>query len=238
MTTELAPVPAQTPTPAPTSRPGRWSRQVIGPFTLRHVVLLLATVLIVGGLLAVLTTPIGTPLPTGLPQPGSGFYRLGEPTEGLAVGQTAPELSGIHDGKPITLMDLSGAPVSLAGLRGHPVWVTFWASWCPPCQEETPVLREVYARHRAEGLKLVAVSVQETSVDDVRAYADTYSLPYTIGFDATSAVFHAWLGFGLPTHYFIDRDGVIRYRQYGPLSVARAEEILAPLLAEAASPSP
>ena len=130
------------------------------------------------------------------PQPGASFYVIGERTEGLAVGQLAPELSGMHDGQPITLDDLDGNPVSLAALRGRPVWVNLWASWCPPCQVETPVLRDVYRAHIADGLALIAVSVQEASPDEVRTYAETYDLPYTIAFDGTSDVFHAWHGYG------------------------------------------
>ena len=95
---------------------------------------LVATLLGTALLITVLTTPMSTSTPTVAPQPGASFYVIGERTEGLAVGQLAPELSGIHDGQPITLNDLDGNPVSLAALRGRPVWVNLWASWCPPCQ--------------------------------------------------------------------------------------------------------
>ncbi len=64
--------------------------------------------------------------------------------------------------------------------------MNFWASWCPPCQLETPVLRDVYNAHVDDGLALIAVSVQEASPDEVRRYAETYDLPYTIAFDGTS----------------------------------------------------
>ena len=157
--------------------------------------------------MTVLTAPISTSGPVTQPQPGASFFIIGERTEGLAIGQLAPELSAIRDGELITLNDLDGDPVSLAALRGRPVWVNLWASWCPPCQVETPVLRDVFAAHAADDLALVAVSVQEASPDEVRRYADTYGLDYTIAFDGTSEVFRAWQGFGLPTHYFIDAGG-------------------------------
>ena len=86
---------------------------------------------------------------------------------------------------------------------------------------------------------MIAVSVQETTADDVAAWAETYDLRYPIGFDATSAVFHAYDGFGLPTHVFIDRDGVIRHLQYGPLDLEQVAAIVEPLLAtEPAERSP
>lgn len=231
------PPPSTPPAPAIATLPGRWSRRLIGPFTLRHIVALVATVVVTALLVTVLTSPVGIPGATAAPQPGAEFYVVGERVEGLAIGQVAPELSGMVDGQPVTLADLDGNPVTLSALRGRPVWVSFWASWCPPCQVETPVLREMYAAHADDDLALVAVSVQEASPEVVREYAETYGLDYTIGFDATSAVFQAWRGYGLPTHYFIDADGVIQAVHYGPVSADRAEELLATII-PAASPAP
>jgi thiol-disulfide isomerase/thioredoxin len=225
------------PSPAPSRPPSRWSRRLIGPFTLTHIVALLGALLGTTVLITILTAPISTTTPSSVPQPGASFFVIGERTEGLALGQLAPELAGLHDGKAVALTDLDGNPVSLAALRGRPVWVNFWASWCPPCQQETPVLRDVYRAHTADGLALVAVSVQEASPDEVRHYAETYDLPYTIAFDGTSDVFHAWRGYGLPTSYFIDAEGIIRGVHYGPLSTDAAEELLATII-PGSSPEP
>jgi len=224
----------------PADRP-RTRAGLIGPFSARQIVLFLVVLVVAGAMLAFVTAPIG-PTPTPPPSPGSTFYVIGPPTEGLTPGDTAPELGGVVGGVPVTLHDLDGQPISLAKLRGRPVWLTFFATWCPPCQQETPVLREAYAAHRAEGLEVIAVSVQETTPDDVRAYAETYGLDFPIGFDATSAVFHTYQAYGLPTHLFIDREGTIQNVWRGPLTTAQAETLLAPLLAagptpEAASPS-
>ena len=209
--------------------PSRWSRQVIGPFTLRHVAILAIVLVVAAGALALLTTPINAPEP--LPEsPGSGFYQTGERTTGLALGQLAPELEGEVDGETEPLRDLEGDVISLEALRGSPVWLNFFATWCPPCQEETPVLRDTYAAYRDDGLELIAISVQESTASDVADYAETYSLDYTIGFDATGAVFDAYQGYGLPTHVFIDADGVIAHLRYGPVDRETAAEIIEPLL--------
>lgn len=209
--------------------PSRWQRQLIGPFTLRHIVILVVILVVAAGGLALLTTPISSPEP--VPEsPGSGFYQTGERTTGLVVGQMAPELAGAVDGETRPLRDLQGRIVSLEALRGRPVWLSFFATWCPPCQEETPVLRDTYASYRDDGLELVAISVQETTADDVAAYAERYSLPYTIGFDATGAIFETYQGFGLPTHVFLDAEGVIRHLRYGPVDRETAAGIIEPLL--------
>jgi len=212
-----------------TTPPSRWSRQVIGPFTLRHLVILVVVLAVAAGGLALLTTPISSPDP--VPEsPGSGFYQTGERTTGLAVGQLAPELEGEVEGVAQPLTDLAGNVVSLEGVRGSPVWLNFFATWCPPCQEETPVLRDAYAEYHDDGLEMIAVSVQESTPADVAEYAETYSLDYTIGFDATGAVFETYQGYGLPTHVFIDRDGVITHLRYGPIDRETAAEIIEPLL--------
>lgn len=210
----------------------RWQRPLVGPFSTLQVVAVLVAVVTTALVLAFVNTPLNRPASPGLPTPGSGFVPVGEPTEGLQVGDLAPELAGVVDGQTVQLTDLDGNPIRLADLRGRPVWINFFATWCPPCQEETPVLRDTYDAHRDEGLALIAVSVQETTVDDVRAYAQRYSLGYTIGFDATSAVFHTYRAFGLPTQLFLDRSGVIRQVVLGPVTRDQVEAILAPLLAE------
>lgn len=222
-------------TPAPpapaTRRSSRVNRQVVGPFTLRHLAILGSSAIGVAVILLVLTLPLGRPGPTAAPTPGSSFFRIGDATTGLQIGQVAPELAGTVDGKPVQLTDLDGRPIRLADLRGHPTWINFWATWCPPCQQETPVLRAAYERHKAEGLSLIAISVQETTPEDVRTYANTYGLTYTVAFDGTSAVFKTYRAYGLPTHLFLDRNGVIRSIHLGPLSEVQAEQILTPLLA-------
>ena len=219
-------------TPTRPARPDRWRRPLIGPFTVAQVAAVLAAVLITALVLVFVNTPLARPPSPGLPTPGSDFVPVGDAVEGLRVGDLAPELTGVVNGETVELTDLDGNPIRLADLRGRPVWINFWATWCPPCQEETPILRDLYEAHADEGLALVAVSVQETTADDVRDYVERYDLGYTVGFDATSAVFHTYRAFGLPTQFFLDRDGVIRSVVLGPVTRDRAEQILASLLAE------
>jgi peroxiredoxin len=217
----------------PQPSPGRkGDRKVIGPFTVRHISSLVIALAVVGFLLLALNTPlVGGPRPS-VPVPGSSFYPVGSPVVGLQPGQRAPELEGVVDGQTVQLRDLDGNVIRLADLRGKVVWINFWASWCPPCQEETPVLRDVYAELHDEGVELIAISVQESTAEDVRRYADTYDLDYTIGFDATSAVFHTYRAFGLPTQLFVDRQGVVRHVVLGPVTREQARTTLRGLLDE------
>ena len=164
---------------------------------------------------------------TGIaPQPTQ--FAIGPAVEGLRVGDLAPELQVAGaGGGPAPLLDLSGAPVRLADLRGHPVWISFWASWCPPCQDETPVLRDTFDAYRTRGLALVAISVQESTVADVRAYAAKYGLGYTIAADLAGDVFRRYRIYGLPTQVFLDANGIIRAVVQGPVDTQIAEADLA-----------
>ena len=226
------PIDNETPTPAPQASPNgnRWRRKLIGPFTVAQVLAVIAAIGISGVALAVLTSPITTPTPTA-PRPGSSMYVVGSPEPGLRIGDVAPEFTGTTPGgQTVELTDLDGNPIRLADLRGHPVWINFWATWCPPCQEETPILRDMHDKYADDGLEIVAISVQETTADDVRAYVERYGLDYKVGFDATSAIFHTYHAFGLPTQLFLDEDGVIRDVVLGPITREAAEQTIQDLL--------
>jgi thiol-disulfide isomerase/thioredoxin len=127
--------------------------------------------------------------------------------------------------------------VRLADLRGKAVWINFWASWCPPCQFETPTVRSIDQRYRDRGLSIVAIQVQQT-VQAGRDYDARYELEYTIGADVTGDFFHLYRGFALPTQFFIDPGGRIRQIVNGPLTEERAVAIVEALLPPAPNPTP
>lgn len=189
-----------------------------------HVSWLLATPIIAVLLWILVTSPIGQQSQGGFgAAPGATFYVLGAETQGLQVGQRAPDFVGTSDGKEVRLTDLDGRPVGSDDFRGRPLWIVFWATWCPPCQKETPDLRAAYEAHRGDGLALLAISIQEPG-EVVRDYVTRYGLTYDIGLDKTGAVLSTYGVFGLPTHYFVDRNGVIRDRYFGPLTREQMEQ--------------
>jgi thiol-disulfide isomerase/thioredoxin len=219
--------------PAPATR----RRRGVGPFSLRQVAGALGVVVVAAVVLTIASAPLGSTTP-GLPNPAASAYLLGSPIPGLRVGDLAPELAGTaSDGSTFVLTDLEGNAIRLAELRGRAVWVNFWASWCPPCQAETPILREIDEGFRDRGLSLVAVQVQQT-VDDGLAYADRYGLEYAIGADVSAAVFRTYRVFALPTQFFIDPDGVIRAVINGPLDLAGATALVESILPSGGSPRP
>jgi peroxiredoxin len=228
---EVATPHAAAATSAPASTPRAVRR--VGPFSFRQLGVVGLVVAMAAGGLVVLTAPLGRPpTPSPIADPNTSFYRMGNATTGLAIGDRAPELAVPGpNGATTPLLDLDGAPIRLADLRGHPVWINFFASWCPPCQAETPTIRDVAADYRSRGLVVIGVAVADASTDDVRAYAQRYGLSYTIGFDATQGVYTAWRNVGIPTQYLIDADGIIRLVVKGPLvDRATAEAALATIV--------
>ena len=197
-------------------------RTLIGPFSARQIGLVNAIVVGAAIMLFVATRPLGSAEPTTI-QPGASFYRISAETQGLQLGQRAPDFTGMNNDQEVRLADLDGREIRLADFAGKPVWVVFWATWCPPCQQETPDIRDAFEANRDAGLVVVAVDVQEPA-DTIREYAERYGLKYTIGVDTYAAIMKTYGVFGLPTHYFIDRQGVIRDRYFGPLKRDQMEQ--------------
>ena len=211
-------------------QPGQQAPELAGPVpTDGPSMLPTAGVLVVGGLLLLAGLALARRSRAGLLLAVIGV---------LVALVSVPLLLEPQPASPVVgLRDLDGKPIRLADFRGRPIWINFFATWCPPCQQETPTLEKLYREHQAEGLVVLAISVQETATDDVRAYAARYGLTFPIGFDATSAVFKAYQAYGLPTQLFIDRQGVIRSVVRGPVSDLTGEQNLAPILSGRAASS-
>jgi peroxiredoxin len=207
----------------PVFRHERARHGLVGPFSGRQLLAAVLIVSVVAVLLFVATRPLGNTGALGRQDPQATAFVIAAATEGLHPGQLAPELAVKRsDGSTYQLTDLDGRPVRLADLRGRAVWIDFWASWCPPCQAELPVVRDVAARYASKGLTVIGISVQETSVADVRAFAQQYDLGYTIAADLEADIFHAYQVYALPTQFFIGPDGIIRDVVQGPLDEAGA----------------
>ena len=110
-----------------------------------------------------------------------------------------------------TLDTLDGSRLSLSDLRGQPVMLNIWASWCMPCRVEMPAIERVYQRYRERGL--VVVGLNATSQDSeaaARAFVDEFGLTFPIVLDRDGAASARYELMGLPSTYFIDRGGIIR----------------------------
>jgi cytochrome c biogenesis protein CcmG, thiol:disulfide interchange protein DsbE len=108
--------------------------------------------------------------------------------------------------------------VSLARLRGTPVVLNFWASWCNPCREEFPLLRATYA-NAAGKWQLVGVNTADLIETDARTFARKARADWPNAYDPDAGVRDGYSAVrGLPQTVFIDSQGIVRKHLYGPLT--------------------
>ncbi len=175
------------------------------------LILVLTGVLVVGAAALVDRPKAGRAGVTPVNVSGSG---LGPPP---TIGRAAQDF---------TATTPDGQRISLSALRGHPVWLTFGASWCAQCQAEAPDIEAAYEGHKASGVVVLAVFISEDS-GTVRDYADRVGLRYLTVADPETRVASAYRVLGIPTHYFIDRSGVLRSIRTGSLTPQRMDAALA-----------
>ncbi len=112
-----------------------------------------------------------------------------------------------------TLPMLSGGAVSLHSLRGKPIVLNFWASWCGPCLAETPLLVRLQKVYGPRGVIFVGVDVKD-EISDARRFVGQYHVDYIV-VRADDQVVRAYAVLGLPTTVFIRADGVVVDKEVG-----------------------
>lgn len=141
-----------------------------------------------------------------------------------AAGGAAPEV-----GKPapdFTAVTSDGSTVKLSDLKGHPVWLTFGASWCQPCRAEAPDIQAAYADFKAKGGEIVQVFLNEDAAA-VKDYAGRVGLTYVKVPDPNTAIASEYRILGIPSHFFIASDGTMQAMKVGSLDPAKIKAALA-----------
>jgi peroxiredoxin len=137
------------------------------------------------------------------------------------VGKPAPDFQ-------LTMID--GTTARLSDYKGRPVWINFWASWCPPCRAENPDIQDLYNAHKdADGLVLLAPAIGEGR-DSVAGYMQRADLHYPVGVDSNTQIAADYRVLGIPTHIFVDRDGIVREIRVGAMSKKTMEKKLAQII--------
>jgi cytochrome c-type biogenesis protein len=151
------------------------------------------------------STPFDKHFETNLPTPA--------PHGPVQVGKPAPNF---------TLTDIDGHRVSLAQLSGKPVLISFWATWCTPCRDELPIIRDAYLAHRNQGLSVVAIDFGDESAATVRTFWSSMGLEPTPVLDPdgqTSKAYGVALSStGLPVSVVVARDGTVSSYENFPLT--------------------
>ena len=131
------------------------------------------------------------------------------------VGKEAPDFS---------VTDISGKKLSLSDYSGKDVIVVFWATWCPPCKMEIPHLKELRDEFSTDQLEILAISNEPVAT--VKPFAEQEKLNYTVA--TTSGQLPAPFGKvqGIPTSFYIDKQGMIKLAPQGVVSTEEAKNIL------------
>ncbi len=136
----------------------------------------------------------------------------------------------------VTLPD--GRLLTSESLKGRVVLVNFWATWCPYCRKEKPVIDKYWQANRARGFEVVAISIDDTP-EQLIAWAKKtgYAFMAAPTNHTVAAAFGAVNS--VPTSFIIDRDGHIRYKIAGQLHSGRLKDLVEPLLSsQSARPAP
>lgn len=179
--------------------------------------LLLAVVLLAGSLFIIATRVQSEAVAT--------------PALSRSVIADTPAPQANHPAPDFALSDLDGATVQLSALRGQVVLVNVWATWCPPCRAEMPMIEAAYARYRDQGFTVLAVNQREDA-RTVAAYIAVSGLSFPTLLDRDGAVSAAYRANVLPSSFFIDRAGVVRAVYRGPMSRGVIAGTVEQLLAE------
>jgi len=159
-----------------------------------------------------------------------GFY-LREIGRGKDVSVVPSALIG----KPAPAFNLppiegNGTGLSSADLAGKPSLVNVFASWCPPCRAEHPLLAQL----AQSGVPIYGINFKDKPAD-AKAFLAELGDPYAkIGADRDGRVALEWGVYGYPETFVIDRAGIVRYRHVGPLMAYDVERTIRPLLAQLA----
>lgn len=125
---------------------------------------------------------------------------------------------------------LGGEYLSLEEFQGQIVLLNFWATWCEPCRDEMPAMQQVYEEYRDQGVTVLGINLMETEVA-VKGFVEQISVTFPILYDLTGEVHDMYLVRPLPTSYFIDRRGIVRFMYIGPMTLEEMRQRIDRLLA-------
>lgn len=160
-------------------------------------------------------------------------FNAASPTTASAPGSSAELAPLVTLGGPapnFTLVDArSGTAVELDALRGQPVMINFWATWCGPCEVEMPDIEAAYQTYADAGLVVLAINAGE-SRNDVLNFGDRLDLSFNLLLDSDNAVQDIYRIRAFPSTFFLDGEGTVKAVQIGYMSAEQLDEHLAQIL--------
>ena len=143
---------------------------------------------------------------------GKSSTKGGKGASGVIASVLKPQDDGPANGSPapdFTLKTLDGKEVSLSSMKGKAVMVNFWATWCEPCKIEMPWMVELQDKYRKDGFEIIGVAMDDSDNKEIAAFAKKMNVNYTI-LKGSEKVADLYGGLdGLPTNFFLDRNGKV-----------------------------
>jgi len=138
----------------------------------------------------------------------AALTRFGADVARVEVGARAPEfrVADIGSGDSVSLRERYAGKVTL---------VNIWATWCVPCRAEMPSMERLYTALAPRGFAIAAVSIDEGSAEDVRAFAQELGLTFDILHDRSTRIQQAYQTTGVPESFLLNREGIIVKRVIG-----------------------
>lgn len=116
---------------------------------------------------------------------------------------------------------LDGKSFQFSEHKGKPVLINFFASWCLPCRDEMPVLEKIVRNYQPKGVVFLGIAVDDTE-EKMKDFIKRYDVTFPVGLDKTAEIQKSFGLYGIPTTYFIDKNGIINYSHSGVVT----EELL------------
>lgn len=155
----------------------------------------------------------------------SSTYSTTSPT---IVGENAPTKVDFP-APDLQLHDMTGNPVSLSNYQGQVVLVNNWATWCPPCRQEMPILDAYFRDHRHQDFVIVAIDAGDPAAM-VADFVNRYEMSFPVWVDPSSSALNSFRNNYLPSSYLVDKGGQVILFWSGTVTRASLEQNITPLL--------
>ena len=158
-----------------------------------------------------------------------GIYFLGTRTLPEAEANQFLGKKNSETLKPFTLKTFDGSELDIMELKGSPIVINFWGSWCPPCRREASDVEATYRAFKAKGVNFVGIAVQDLETEAM-GFINEYDVTYPNGLDHDESIMSLYKVFVLPMTIIVDKKGFISFTHVGPITKKRLSAAIRELL--------
>jgi len=156
------------------------------------------------------------------------FLAIGVMGTTTATSRSGKELVG-KKAPSFVAPKVGGQLVSLENYKNKPLVLNFWASWCPPCRDETPGMERIWRKYEDQGVVILGINVQDGEKEAER-YISEFGVTFSNALDLDGSITVDYGVTGLPVTFFIDNDSVVTGRWVGSISEDRLDNWVSNLL--------